>query len=430
MESVGIGLVGFGTIGSGVAQILLESGGLLQEKTGTQIQLRSVCDLDVESKRPVTLPKGLLTDDCNRILNDPQISIVVELIGGVDAARKLTLAAIDKGKHVVTANKALLAKYGRELCEAAWAKGVCIMFEASVGGGIPIISAVREGFVANHLESIFGIVNGTSNFILSKMFRENVDYADALKEAQELGYAEADPALDVGGGDSAHKLAILARLGFAVDFDDSDITVEGIDGLELVDIQFAREFDHVIKLLAIGKQTPRGLELRVHPTLLPQSHPLATVNGVFNAIFVRGDAVGESMLYGRGAGMMPTASAVVSDIVSIALGNGPRAFEGLRVFPGRTKQVKVLPAEEIESRYYLRFKVKDRPGVLSAISGVLAKNSISIVSAIQQGRSEYEAVPVLLITHFAKERGIREALREIDGLDSVVAPTKLIRVED
>jgi len=429
MNTVNVGLVGFGTVGSGVASILLEKAELLQARTGQGLRLKRVCDQDLATPRRITPPKEILTDNSAQVLDDPDVAIVVELIGGIEGARKLILDALDRGKHVVTANKALLATHGRELFKRAWQKGVCIMFEASVGGGIPIIAAVREGFIANRIGSIFGIVNGTSNYILTRMSHENVSYEEALTEAQERGYAEKDPTLDVGGGDSAHKLAILARLGFGADFDFDQISVEGIVGLELIDVQFAREMGYAIKLLAIGKQVEQELELRVHPTLLPASHPLSSVGDVFNAVFVQGDAIGDAMLYGRGAGRMPTASAVVADIVSIVLGNGPRAFSQLRLFPGRTPREKVRPPEVIESRYYMRFKVKDQPGVLAAISGILAEHGISIASVVQRGRSEREAVPVLLITHLAKEQGMRAALQQIDRLDLVLAPSKVIRVE-
>lgn len=432
MSIVNVGIVGFGTVGAGVVKILMESAQELAAKTGREIRLKWICDVDLERERAVRPPKEILTSNLNHVLDDPEVAVVVELIGGIDAAKMVILEALNRRKHVVTANKALLAAHGRELFERAWDADRCIMFEASVGGGIPIIAAIREGFIANRINAIFGIVNGTCNYILTRMFRENANYEDVLREAQAQGYAEKDPTLDVGGGDSAHKLAILAALGFAADFDFKDILVEGITGLELVDIQYARELGYVIKLLAIGKRTERGLELRVHPTLLPQDHPLAQVGDVFNAIFVQGDAVGDAMLYGRGAGMMPTASAVVSDIVSIALGNGPRAFAALRLFPGRTKRVKVLGRDEIESSYYLRLKVKDQPGVMATIAGVLAAYNISIESLVQRGRSqnEHEAVPLLVITHRARESSVQEAVREIDRQPVVLAPTRLVRVEE
>ncbi|MBM4038502.1 MAG: homoserine dehydrogenase, partial [Planctomycetes bacterium] len=381
-----VGLVGFGTVGGGVAKILLTDAGKLRAKTGIQIVLRRICDVDLTRDRGVRVPEGVLTNDLDAVLKDPEIEVVVELVGGTTVAKEITLRAIAAGKRVVTANKALLAEHGRELFRAARERGVSISFEASVGGGIPIIAALRDGLIANDIESIMGIVNGTCNYILTRMSVAGATYEQALAEAQSHGYAERDPRFDVEGIDSAHKLAILAALGFAADFHYPDIYVEGITRLEPIDIAFAAEFGYALKLLAIGKRVNAELELRVHPTLLPNEHPLAAVHDVFNGIFVRGSAVGDTMFYGRGAGQMPTASAIVSDIVDILLGKAKHTFERLRLFPGRTESLRVRSIEESESRYYLRFAAVDRPGVLAKIAGEFGRHDISIASVLQKER--------------------------------------------
>ena len=424
-----VGLVGFGTIGAGVVKILNEDSEALRAKTGIRLVLKQICDTDLTTDRGVAPPDGTLTSDLDALLGDPEIEVVIELVGGTTVAKDITLAAIAAGKSVVTANKALLAEAGRELFQAAREKGVSISFEASVGGGIPVIAAIRDGLIANDIESIIGIVNGTCNYILSRMAAEGTAYADALADAQRLGYAESNPRLDVEGIDSAHKLAILSALGFAADFPYGEIHVEGITGTDATDVAYAAELGYTLKLLAIGKSIGNELELRVHPTLLPSEHPLASVHDVFNAICVRGSAVGETMFYGRGAGQMPTASAVVADLVDILLGKAKHTFERMRLLPGRTASRRVRSIDEIESRYYLRFNALDRPGVLARIAGEFGHHSISIASVIQKERHATRAVPLVIMTHLAREANLRQAIAAIEPYEVTEGPPALIRVE-
>jgi homoserine dehydrogenase len=425
-----VALVGFGTVGTGVAKILFGKAEKLRVKTGLDISLARICDIDITTPRGVEVPDGVLTTMADDVLADPGISVVIELVGGTTFARQLILKALNAGKAVVTANKALLAEHGLELFRTAKEKGVPLSFEAAVGGGIPIIGSLLNGYLANEIDSIIGIVNGTCNYILTKMVSDNKSYDEALAEAQRRGYAEKDPTLDVGGGDSAHKLAILARLGFGVDFDYHDIYVEGIDGAQLYDLHCADELGYVLKLLAIGKKRGNEIELRVNPTLLPKRHPLAGVSDVFNAIWIHGDAVGDSMLYGRGAGEMPTASAVVADVMDVLLGRAGRAFEALRLVPGTTERTRVKDISEIETCYYMRFMAVDRPGVLAEISGALGRHNISIASVIQRGRgAPGEEVPIVMLTHRAHEGSLRSALEEVAACGSV-SKTYLLRAED
>ncbi|MFH0963759.1 MAG: homoserine dehydrogenase [Planctomycetota bacterium] len=428
MKTIHVGLVGFGTVGSGVVKILLEEHDAIAERTNVDVRLLYVCDLDLARDRGVAVPKGLLTKDFRKVLDDDRVSVVIELIGGIDVAKKLILEALAKKKHVVTANKALLATHGTQLFEAAAANGVTISFEASCAGGIPIILALREGFVANRILSIMGIVNGTCNYILTRMAHDRTNYNEALAGAQAQGYAETPPTLDVSGVDSAHKLAILAKTAFGVDFDFDEITCEGIDEVRLQDIEYAAELGYVLKLLAIAKRSDHELELRVHPTLIDREHPLASVGGVFNAVALEGHAVGEALLYGRGAGQMPTASAVCADILDVALGRAKLSFDNLALYPGKGKRVRVKPIGEIVTRYYLRFTVVDRPGVLAQIAGVLGKNGISILSVIQK-EAGTETVPLVIMTHAAKEARMASALAEIEKLEVVRDKTVMIRVE-
>ncbi len=424
-----VGLVGFGTVGAGVAKILLNSAEQLHAKTGFNIVLKRICDVDLTRDRGVQVPAGVLTSDLSAVLNDPDIEVVIELVGGTTVAKEITLRAIAAGKRVVTANKALLAEAGRELFRAARERGVSLSFEASVGGGVPIIAALRDGLIANDIESIVGIVNGTCNYILTRMAAEGATYEQALAEAQAHGYAEKDPRLDVEGTDSAHKLAILAALGFAADFHYHEIHVEGITRTQPLDIAFATELGYTLKLLAIGKRFGNELELRVHPTLLPSEHPLAAVHDVFNGIWVRGSAVGDTMFYGRGAGQMPTASAIVSDIVDVLLGKAKHTFERLRLFPGRTESLRVRRVEEVETRYYLRFSAEDRPGVLAKIAGEFGSHDISIASVIQKERHATRAVPLIITTHPAREANLRAALAAIGPAGAVEGQPVVIRVE-
>ncbi|MBI2462283.1 MAG: homoserine dehydrogenase [Candidatus Rokubacteria bacterium] len=428
---VRIGLLGLGTVGSGVLKIYRANRAGLEEKAGCRLTFAAVADKDLTSPRAgLTLSEWPLIGDAAKVLNDPKVQVVVELIGGLEPARSFILRALAKGKHVVTANKALVATHGRELFEEARRQGVLLGFEAAVAGGVPIIRALKDGLAANRILSLYGIVNGTSNYILSKMTDEGREVAEVLREAQAKGYAEADPTLDVEGIDSAHKLQILASLAFRTPVDLKEIHTEGIAGVTAQEIAYARELGYRIKLLAIAKAQGGALEVRVHPTMIPADVPLAAVSGVFNAIFVSGDAVGDQMFYGRGAGQMPTASAVWSDIIEIArrLAAGyPALPQDLPVVGG--SPMRLRPMEEIRSAYYLRVMALDKPGVLSQVAGVLGRHDISIASVIQKGREEAAAVPVVMMTHEARERDMREALAEIDRLAVVAGRTVMIRVE-
>ncbi|MFY4729741.1 homoserine dehydrogenase [Nitrospira sp. BLG_2] len=429
---IGVGIVGFGTVGTGVAKILLNNAAVMSRRTGAPIELVRVADLDIERDRGVLLRPGLLTTDIKRVLTDPDIDIVIELIGGYDTAKRVILDAIASGKHVVTANKALLALHGEEIFEAATRNGVNVGFEASVGGGIPVIRALTEGLAGNTIESIYGIINGTSNYILSRMTREGHGFDEVLKDAQQAGYAESDPTFDVAGIDSAHKLAILVSLAYGTPVNVKEIYTEGITNITPTDIAYAKQFGCTIKLLGIAKLVDGEIEARVHPTMLPSASPIAQVEDVYNAIQLVGDAVGDVVLYGRGAGSMPTGSAVVGDVIAIgrdllkgAIGRVPVAsFQQDQRRPIRLKQM-----EEISSLYYLRFTVVDRPGVLAQIAGELGRCGISISSMVQQGRREGQTVPVVIKTHTARERDVQTALREINRTAFVSEPTRLIRVE-
>ena len=433
MKKINVGIVGFGTVGTGTAKILIENSLLIEERVGIPIVIKKIADHDIEKQREINVDPAILTKDANEILKDPEIDIVVELIGGYGYAKEFILKAIDKGKHVVTANKALLAVHGDEIFRAAYRKGVDIGFEASVGGGIPIIRSLKEGLVANRIESIYGIVNGTTNYILTKMTAEGKKFGDVLKKAQEKGYAEADPTFDVEGVDAAHKLAVLISLAYGVRIRFEDIYTEGISKITPLDIEFAREFGYRIKLLAITKDDKGKIEARVHPTMLKESAMLANVDGVFNAIYVTGDAVGSTMFYGRGAGMMPTGSAVVSDIADIArniIKKSHQRVPPLGCSEGCIKDAKVKDISETVNHYYIRFSAMDKPGVLSKISGILGENNISISSMIQKGRQVGGSVPIVMMTHEAKEQDVRKALDEIDRLPVVHEKTVFIRIEE
>ncbi|MGE0643669.1 MAG: homoserine dehydrogenase [Nitrospira sp.] len=429
---IGVGIVGFGTVGAGVAKILLNSATLITRRVGASIELVRVADLDIARDRGVALAPGVLTTDAKQVLSDPNIDIVIELIGGYDTAKRVILEAIAAGKHVVTANKALLAVHGEEIFQAATRKGVELGFEASVGGGIPVIRALTEGLAGNRIESIYGIINGTANYILSRMTHEGHGFQDVLQEAQRAGYAEADPTFDIAGIDSAHKLAILVCLAYGTPVNVKDVYTEGITNITPGDIAYAKQFGYTIKLLGIAKLTDGEIEARVHPTMLPSDSPIAQVGDVYNAIQLVGDAVGDVVLYGRGAGSMPTGSAVVSDVIAIARNVIKGAVGRVPVASFQQDQRKPLrlrPMEEISSLYYLRFTVVDQPGVLAQIAGELGRCGISISSMVQQGRGEGQTVLVVIKTHNAKERDVQMALREIDRKPFVSEPTLLIRVE-
>ncbi len=427
---INIGIIGFGTVGTGTAKILIRNRDIISRRTGFDINLKRIADVDIKRDRGIKLPKGVLTTDAEKILNDPEIDIVVELIGGKRPAKDFILKAIRNKKHIVTANKALLATEGNEIFAEAKKNSVEIGFEASVAGGIPIIKVIREGLIANRIMAVYGIINGTSNYILTKMTDEGIEFSDALKEAQRLGYAEADPTFDIEGIDSAHKLAILASLAYNIPLSFNKIYKEGITRITSQDIEFAGELGYKIKLLAIAKASDGKVELRVHPTMVPKDYLISKVDGVFNAIYINGDAVGDTLYYGRGAGDMPTGSSIVSDIVDIAR-NIKKGATGRIPGIGSVKGagLKIKNIEEIEAMYYFRFSAYDKPGVLSKVSGVLGKFNISIASVIQKGRKVGEAVPLIVLAHRAKERDVAKAVAEIDKLPVVADKTLYIRVE-
>ncbi len=432
-DSVNVGVLGFGTVGSGTVKILLEQAHLLEQRAGVPIKLTWICDKDLDTPRDVKTPQDILTKDVNDLFEDPNLHILVELIGGIEPARSLILEAIKRGKHIVTANKALLAIHGHEIFAAAAETGVEVAFEASVGGGIPVIKGVKEGLVANNLHTVMGIMNGTANYILTRMTEEGEEFTQVLKRAQELGYAEADPTYDVEGIDTAHKLAIMATLAFGCPVTLDDVYTEGISNITPLDIAFAKELGYRIKLLAIGKKTSQGIELRVHPTMIPETHLLSQVGGAYNAFYLIGDSVGKILMYGLGAGQMPTGSAVVADIVDIARDISTGCVG--RVAPlglpfGNLEGLKRRPMESLESKYYFRFSVLDKPGVLASISGILGEKGISIASVVQKGRDTKGSVPIVMLTHEAREANVRQALDVIDQLEVVSDRTMLIRMED
>ena len=431
MKTINIGLVGFGTVGTGVVKLLKGQAPLLERRLAARLRLKRIADLDLTRPRDVEVDPKILTTNAREIIEDPSIDIVIELIGGTTTAREVSLAALRSGKHLVTANKALLATHGLELFRAAAEKRVDLGFEASVCGGIPIIRAVREGLVANRIHSIEGIVNGTCNYILTKMTELGAPFAEVLKEAQDQGYAEVNPSLDIDGIDAAHKLQILASIAYGGSVDFNAIHVEGIRGIDPDDIQYAKELGYRVKLLAIAKETDGEIEVRVHPTLIPEDHLLAFVGGVFNAVYIVGDATGSLMFYGRGAGQLPTASAVVSDVVEIAqniLYQRPSRPSHIPAIAG--EGLKIRPMAEVRTRYYLRVMAVDKPGVLSKVSGILGSHDISIASVIQKGRHARASVPVVMMTHEAVEGAMRRALAEIDALDVVSGRTVCLRVEE
>lgn len=420
-NQVNIGILGLGTVGTGVARILLEQKELLRTRSGLTFNLTAVSELDWNKDRGLDLTGVHCTTQADEVLNHPDIDIIIETIGGYEPAFTFISLALQNKKHVVTANKALIATKGRELFKMAEQNGVDLLFEASVGGGIPIIKGLREGLVANKINSIYGILNGTSNFILSRMHQDELEFEQALKEAQEKGFAEADPTLDVGGGDAAHKLTILATLASSAFVDYQQLSVEGITAITKLDIAFAKSFGYTIKLLAVYRALENGLDLRVHPTLVPNTHLLAAVNNELNAVFVNGDFVGNTMFYGPGAGERPTASAIVSDIVDLSRDlvlKKDELFSNRTVNPDQT--VATVPLAGITNRFYLRFFTLDAPGILSKISGILGEHDISIASMVQLETHEQDHyVPIVLLTHEASEQAMAEALEKIGKLDFV-----------
>ncbi len=433
MDKINIGLIGLGNIGTGVVKLLQENEGIITERLGAKLALKKIADIDVNTPRAVKVDKNRITTDAREVINDPEISIIIELIGGYEPARTLLLEAISQQKNVVTANKALLAKHGNEIFQAAQKNGVDIGFEASVGGTIPIIKTLKESLVANKINSILGIMNGTANFILTKMTDEGKMFDVVLKEAQKLGFAEADPTFDIEGIDTAHKMAIILSLAYGKKVNLDDIYVEGISRITGEDIAFAKELGYRIKLLAIAMLKKDTVEARIHPTMISSSHLIANVNQNYNAFHIMGDAAGPVFLFGQGAGMLPTASAVFSDIIDLSRNilKGVSGRVPLRsISEAEMKTISLVPMEEIKTRYYFRFSAVDRPGVLSKISGILGENNISIATVIQKARIENSAVPIVMTTYEAKEKNVREALKKIDKLDVVMDKTMLIRIED
>lgn len=432
MKPVKVAIIGFGTIGSGVAKLLLEHPERMARQVGRPVVLARVVDPDVQRPRNVQLPPGLLTDRLSTVLEDPEIQIAVELVGGLEPTRTIVLQLLQAGKDVVTANKALLAEHGTQLFECARKHGRSIGLEASVAGGIPIIAALAESLTANQIQSLYGILNGTSNFILTQMEEQGRAYEEAVHSAQQLGYAEVNPTLDVNGTDAAQKLAILAHLAFGAQVRWQEIPRTGIDTVQSADMRYAAELGYTIKLLAVAELVSGGLELHVSPTLLRRHTPLAEVRGAFNAIRVVGDAVGPVFFHGQGAGQMPTASAVVADIISTALGRTAITFRTLQLWsPDRAAPVALRDPATISSRYYLRLNVEDRPGVLAEIAGVLGVHRVSIASVIQHETEEpgdHPIVPLVIMTHAAPAGKLAQAVQEIERLSCVEPGVVCMRV--
>jgi homoserine dehydrogenase len=432
-EPLGVALIGCGTVGAGVAHLLLSQPDRLAIQAGRPLALRHVVVRNLDRARPVELPGGILSTDLDRVLQDPQVQVVAELVGGTDWARQAALRVLAAGKDLVTANKALLATHGVEVFEAARQHGRAIAFEAAVAGGVPIIAALTQGLAANAILSLQGILNGTSNFILSAMTDQGQSYAQALAEAQTRGYAEADPTLDVDGTDAAHKLAILAQIAFGLTIPLRSIERHGIAGIDVTDIRFARELGYVIKLLAETWMHEEEVALHVSPVLLRRQSPLAQVRGAYNAVAVVGDAVEDTLFYGKGAGMMPTASAVVADLIDLAIGRSHRVFQTRRLWTQTRTPVRLLPAARVKSRFYLRLHVEDRPGVLAEVASVLAQHHISIASVIQHeapDEAEGQRVHLVIMTHAALTGNFRAACERLSQLASIAGPAAHFPVED
>lgn len=428
MKELEIGIIGFGTVGAGVADCLLKNGDVIAKRTGIKPVLKKIADLDIVRDRGVKVPPGILTTDAMEAINECQV--IVELVGGTTFAKTIILEALKHGKSVVTANKALLAKFGQELFAEAEKSGADLYYEASVGGGIPILKSLREGLVGNHIRSIYGILNGTCNYILTRMERDQADFKAVLADAQKLGYAEANPSLDIDGFDTAHKAAIAASLAYGKWFGLDPVYVEGITEITLDEIRMTDEMGYKIKLLAIIKQSGGDVEIRVHPTLIPKDSMLAKVGDVFNAVSVNGDFVGDTMFYGRGAGRNATASAVVADITDVCLNLANGCSRRIPAFKECKLFENVLPIDDVESRYYLNLHVVDEPGVLAKITNILAAHSISISSVVQKESKNTEFVPLVILTHIAVESNMKAAIAEISSLKDVQNKVKFIRIED
>ena len=433
MKPVKIGLLGLGTVGGGTVRVLKRNAGEITRRAGREIQIAAASARDLGRARICDTSGIRLTTDSRSIVTDPGIDIVVELIGGEEPARSLVLESLENGKHVVTANKMLIALHGNEIFARARKKGLMVAFEAAVAGGIPIIKAVREGLAGNTVEWLAGIINGTCNFILTEMREKGRDFADVLGEAQALGYAEADPTFDVEGVDAAHKLTILASIAFGIPLQFSKVYIEGISCITSLDVSYAEALGYRIKLLGIARRTAGGIELRVHPTLIPERRLIANVNGVMNAVLVKGDAVGPTLYYGAGAGAEPTASSVVADIVDVVrtLTSDPdNRVPHLAFQPGAIADLPILPVEEVKTAYYLRLSAEDKPGVLADVTRILASHDISIEAIIQkEPLAGQNQLPVILLTHRVKEHELNQAIAEIEALESIGGKVKRIRVE-
>jgi homoserine dehydrogenase len=434
MRPINVGLLGIGTVGGGTWNVLARNREEIQRRAGREIRIHMVADKDLDKARRLVGAKAKVVADGNEVVKDPEIDIVIELIGGYTVAKELVLKAIENGKHVVTANKAMLAVHGNEIFAAAQRRGVMVAFEAAVAGGVPIIKALREGLTANRIEWIAGIINGTSNFILSEMRDKGLSFADVLREAQARGYAEADPTFDIEGIDAAHKLTILAAIAFGVPMQFDKAYTEGISKLTREDIRYAEGLGYRIKLLGITRRTPQGIELRVHPTLVPARRLIANVEGVMNAILVKGDAVGPTMYYGAGAGAEPTASAVVADLVDVTrlhTADPEHRVPHLAFQPDRLADTRILSMDEVVTSYYLRMRVLDKPGVLADITRILADRTISIDAMIQREPAEgEEQVDIIMLTHETREKNLNAAVAAIEALPVVTGKVTRIRLEE
>jgi homoserine dehydrogenase len=427
MRTVNVGLIGLGTVGSGVAEIFGRHTEDFRRRAGVDIRLVRFADRDAGRAAALGLPEGSFTTDAFELIDDPELDIVIELIGGTGVARDVVLAALNAGKSVVTANKALIASHGQEVMDAAAANGVDIAFEASVGGGIPIISPLKHCLVSNEIMSVMGIVNGTTSYMLTRMAEDGLDYDSALAEAQAKGFAEADPTADVDGLDAAAKIAILASIAFNSRVVMDEVPAEGIRSVSAADVAYAAEMGYAIKLLAIARRTPGGIDIRVHPTMIRMSHPMASVNGVYNAIYVVGDAVGETMFFGEGAGSLPAASAVVGDVIEVArhISRGCLGLVGCTC----NEELPVRDMGELETAYYLRLRVADQPGVFGQVATAFGNHGVSLASVIQKGADEPTA-EIVYVTHRANERAVRKALAEIEALEIVESVDTVLRVEE
>ena len=434
MKAINVGLLGIGTVGGGTFTVLQRNADEIARRAGRPIRITVVADRNVELAKKITGGACRVTDDAFAVVADPEVDIVIELIGGYGVAKELVLKAIANGKHVVTANKALLATHGNEIFKAAQDKGVMVAFEAAVAGGIPIIKAVREGLTANRIEWIAGIINGTTNFILSEMRDKGLPFDVVLKEAQRLGYAEADPTFDIEGVDAAHKITILASLAFGIPMQFDKAYIEGISKLDAIDIKYAEQLGYRIKLLGITKRTPEGVELRVHPTLIPSKRLIANVEGAMNAVLVQGDAVGATLYYGKGAGAEPTASAVIADLVDVtrmATADPLNRVPHLAFQPNAMADLKILPMDEVQTSYYLRLRVQDKPGVLADITRILADEQISIDAVIQKEPEEgEEQTDLIMLTHLTREKHINAAIAKIEKLGVVAGKVTKLRMEE